>query len=139
MKNFHGTKAALLYGDSIVTILRDNKPGLLHSGMWELPGGGRESNETPWECIHREIYEELRIDLKPGNILAQREYPSVVVEGGIGYFFAVTVTESDIENIELGNEGQGWKCMSITEFFNHKNVIPEHKERLKDFLGSREF
>ncbi|MGZ3766192.1 MAG: (deoxy)nucleoside triphosphate pyrophosphohydrolase [Mucilaginibacter sp.] len=48
---------------------------------WELPGGKIESNESPEECLIREIKEELDIEIKivkslPSNTHA---YPSVVI------------------------------------------------------------
>ena len=39
------------------------KPG------WDLPGGMAEANESPAECIRREVKEELGLDLHPGPVL----------------------------------------------------------------------
>lgn len=40
--DFTGVKAALLVEQSILVILRDNKPAIPWPNMWELTGGGRE-------------------------------------------------------------------------------------------------
>jgi ADP-ribose pyrophosphatase YjhB (NUDIX family) len=37
---------------------------------WEVPGGGMEAGEYPWDTAHREIKEELVLDLAPGRLLA---------------------------------------------------------------------
>ena len=62
--DFSGCKIALLYGDTILTILRDDIPTIPYPNMWDFPGSGREKDETPFECIKREVFEELGIELK---------------------------------------------------------------------------
>ena len=51
-------------------ILIDRRPakGLL-GGLWEFPGGKIEANETPEDCIHREILEEIGIEITVGDHL----------------------------------------------------------------------
>ena len=51
-------------------ILIDQRPqnGLL-GGLWEFPGGKVEPGETIPNCIHREIQEELGIDIEVGDHL----------------------------------------------------------------------
>lgn len=37
--DFSGCKIALLYGDTILTILRDDIPTIPYPNMWDFPGG----------------------------------------------------------------------------------------------------
>ena len=62
--DFTGVKAALLVEQSILVILRDNKPDIPWPNTWELPGGGREGDETYEEGTLREIKEEFGINVK---------------------------------------------------------------------------
>lgn len=47
-------------------VLDDEKRFLLikeASGKWELPGGGLEFGETPHDCLHREVKEEMGLEI----------------------------------------------------------------------------
>ena len=57
LTDFQGCKIALFCRDKLLTILRDDKENIPWPNMWELPGGGREGNESPFECAAREVYE----------------------------------------------------------------------------------
>jgi 8-oxo-dGTP diphosphatase len=64
--------AGILIKDGKVLIAR-RKQGQSHAGLWEFPGGKIEDNETPQECLERELEEELGIKVKPGRIIAESE------------------------------------------------------------------
>jgi 8-oxo-dGTP diphosphatase len=68
---FVGVKIGLLLEDKLIVIQRDNKPGLRFAGLWDFPGGGRDGQESPFECAAREIDEELAVTLKPSSIVWQ--------------------------------------------------------------------
>ncbi|MBI9087815.1 MAG: NUDIX hydrolase [Desulfobacterium sp.] len=51
--------------NQILLLLRDEKPGLPCAGMWDLPGGHVEADETPEQCIVREMDEEMGLTLCP--------------------------------------------------------------------------
>ena len=58
----------------ILLFLRDDKPGLPYSNMWDVPGGHVEENEIPKECIVREMKEEMNLDLHDFQLLCQTEF-----------------------------------------------------------------
>ena len=43
-------------------------------GLWEFPGGKQKSNENIKECIQREIFEELSINVKVLNYITTIEH-----------------------------------------------------------------
>lgn len=51
--------------DEILLQHRDDKPGLPYAGWWTVFGGAVEPGETVDEAIHRELMEELELDLQP--------------------------------------------------------------------------
>ena len=51
-------------------------------GKWEFPGGKLEENETEEQCLKREIFEELNIDINVNYFLMNNShsYPTFTVE-----------------------------------------------------------
>lgn len=138
MNDFSGVKIALLNEGTVVVSLRDDKPGIPFPGMWDLPGGGREGEETPVECAIREVQEELSITLGQESIVWDREYPSMTDPTKQMHFMVANITQEVLNSIVFGDEGQEWKTMKIEEFITHDNVVPKLKDRLKDFIESNQ-
>lgn len=67
----HHIGAAVIWNtNGEILIQQRPKEGLL-GGLWEFPGGKQEPNETLEETVHREISEELSIQLKLFNKVAE--------------------------------------------------------------------
>lgn len=58
----------------ILLLLRDDKPEIRYPGMWDLPGGNLEGDETPAECIRREIQEEFGITISHYQLFESRQF-----------------------------------------------------------------
>ena len=134
ISDFTGCKIALFCGDKVLTILRDDKDDIPCPNMWELPGGGREGDESPFECVAREVYEELGIHLNEDCLLWGKIYPSVIFEGKQSVFMVGQLRQEQFDNITFGDEGQAYKLMPIEEFLKSKQAVPQLQERLKDYL-----
>jgi 8-oxo-dGTP diphosphatase len=127
---FSGTKIALLFGHSIVAYLRDDKPDIPFPGRWDLPGGGREGDESPVACGLREVEEEFGLTLQPADIVVVECHQSI--SGGLDtYFCAMQITAADVTNIRFGDEGQRWMMMPIADFVAHDLGIPHLQRRLQ--------
>lgn len=136
MNSFTGVKIALIKGDEVLVILRDNKPGLRYANMWDFPGGEHEGDETPFECVAREVDEELSIKLVKSSIIWQKTYPAMHDPNLTAYFMVAMIDDRDIANIVFGDEGQGWKMIKIDDFMADPTVIEPLKGRLNDYLVS---
>ena len=132
--DFTGCKIALICDGQILTILRDDKEDIPWPNMWELPGGGREGNETPFECVAREVYEELNIQLSKDDVIWSRLYPSMLDENKKSVFLVGKLTQEQFESIIFGDEGQGYKLVSFEEFLTSDRVVPQLQERVRDYL-----
>ena len=134
ISDFTGCKIALFCDDRILTILRDDKENIPWPNMWELPGGGREGDESPFECAAREVFEELGIHLNEDCLLWSKVCPSMLFEGRQSVFMVGQLSQEQFDNITLGDEGQGNKLMSIDEFLGSDKVVPQLQKRVRDYL-----
>ena len=113
--DFQGCKIALICGDKVLTILRDD-------------------NESPFECAAREVYEELGIHLDEDCLLWSKIYPSVIFKDKQSVFMVGQLRQEQFDNITFGNEGQAYKLMLIEEFLKSKQAVPQLQGRLRNYL-----
>ena len=134
---FSGCKIALLCDDKLLTILRDDKASIPYPNMWELPGGGREDEETPFECVQREVFEELSLKLEEADILWVKEYQGMLDPDKTSIFMVGTITQEDFASIVFGDEGQAYQMMDVSQFLSDEKVIPQLQSRLSDYLEGK--
>lgn len=135
--DFTGCKLVLVCGDALLTYLRDDRPGLPWPGMWDLPGGGREGDETPEACVLRELAEEFGLHLGMERLERRRVWPSVLDPGRRSVFFAGRICEAEIAAIRFGSEGQHWRMMAVAEYLAHPLGVPALQRRVRAALGWR--
>ena len=133
-ETFSGSKIALMHDRQILVYERDNFPHIRYPGLIDLPGGGREGNETPFECLIREVMEEFGIQLRKADILWGKSYLNPLYSGEVTVFFGGIIAPKTIEKITFGDEGHSWRMMHLDEFFENRNVVPTFVERTKDYL-----
>lgn len=139
MAEFHGAKIALFTpNNQLLVYLRDNNPDILYANCWDLPGGGRENNETPFETIIRETQEEFGIGLEKSQISYAAQYPSWRFPDMVSFFMVGNINQKQISSIKFGNEGQYYKFITIDEYLGLKStqVVSDHQDRLRDYLDS---
>ncbi len=132
---FHGAKVAILVGDHVVTILRDDQPDISWPNTWDLPGGGREGDETGVETVRRELMEELGVSLPEGSITWMLR--ETVVDRNV-WFFAAEWPDFDPDAVVFGDEGQEWRLVPAAWFMAQENAVPNLQRRLRLYLESRD-
>ena len=134
ISDFTGCKIALFCGARLLTILRDDKASIPWPNMWELPGGGREGDENPFECAAREVYEELGIHLTEDCLLWAKIYSSMLFADKQSVFLVGKLTQEQFDSIVFGDEGQAYQLMKVEEFLSSSQVVPQLQDRVRDYL-----
>ncbi len=94
---------------------RDDKPDLHYPGWWTIFGGYVEDDETPEAAIHRELMEELGIDL-PAAHWRIYDCPVRSISGEVhtrNYVFTAAL-DRPVESLTL-REGQGMRLFTPEE------------------------
>lgn len=133
---FTGAKAALFCQGRLLVYLRDTHPGLPWPGHWDLPGGGREGDETPEDCLLREVEEEFGLRLPVTRLEWRVELPSMLHPGRKSWFFSAHLTAAEIAAIRFGNEGQRWEMMALADWLAHPQGVPDLQRRTRLALAA---
>lgn len=129
MTDFVGAKAALIWQGHILTYLRDDKPCLPWRGLWDLPGGAREGQETAEQCLFREAQEEFGLTLTPAHLTWRGLVPALSDPARQAWFFAGTLSTAETKSIRFGDEGQCWRLMPLAEWQAHPLAIVGLQQR----------
>ncbi|WP_306155729.1 NUDIX hydrolase [Roseovarius sp. MMSF_3281] len=127
---FEGAKLILFLGAELLILRRDHTPGIPWPGYLDLPGGGREGDETAEACVLRETREEIGLWLEPEDLRWRRFYeaPRPV------WFFAAWLAPGRARGVRFGGEGVGWCLMAPEAFVAHDEAIPHFAERVRTVL-----
>jgi 8-oxo-dGTP diphosphatase len=132
--SFSGAKVVLHLGGQLVVYLRDEKPDIPFPGRWDLPGGGRESDETPAQCAMREVEEEFGLSIPVERVSYSRRYESSAKGGPCTFFLVASLRSEEIGQIAFGGEGQRWRMMSFDEFLSEDKAVPDLQSRLREWV-----
>jgi len=135
MQNFTACKLAYILNGQLLVYLRDDFAHIPFPNMWDFPGGVREGDETPEQCVLRELEEEFGITLDSSRLI----YKKIGVNfnnTGNSYFFVAEGKREEIAAIVFSDEGQYWQLMDIAEFLEHPLAIDRLKKRLENFLAT---
>jgi 8-oxo-dGTP diphosphatase len=96
--------AGVVVRDGKVLVAKRKKGSHLE-GLWEFPGGKLEPNESPEECLARELKEELGVDVRIGDIqkVVYHRYAEKTV---LLLFYACELTNGTPQPLEV--EEMAW-------------------------------
>lgn len=94
--------AFVIHNHQILLFHRDNIPTISNPNKWGLIGGHAEGNETPEEALIRETQEEISVTPSHYQFLTQE----VDDLGTQVTAFKVTLSDEEVKQIKLGDEGQ---------------------------------
>ena len=121
--------AALIFRHTKLLIAQ-RPPGVHLAGLWEFPGGKRESGETYEACLQREIREELDCDIRVGDLVFQtkHDYPGKSIDIR---FYQCRLHRGEPKPVECA----AVEWISVSQLRDYE--FPKADEKLLDLLISR--
>ncbi len=130
-----GSKGLVFVGEKVLVYRRDENTNN-HPLELDLPGGGPEGNETPFETFQREVKEEFDLNIEEKHITYVRLYPSSLGNGRVAYYPVAKLPSSYEKKIKLGNEGKEYMLLSLAEYIQRDDAWDTFQERAIDFSST---
>jgi ADP-ribose pyrophosphatase YjhB (NUDIX family) len=119
MKNQRYVGVMVKCGDKILLCKRNNIGS--YPGMWSIPGGKLEGDESTQDGARREFLEETNVDIKDMELNFIGLIPRHTRDGkkvkGLMYVYLLNVDEfiePDLENAVDGEEHTDWDYFSLS-------------------------
>lgn len=135
--DFGGAKLAAMLGDALLAYRRDDITSIPFPGMIDLPGGGRRGDESPAECVLRELADGFGITLPTDRLHYRRAY-LLGDDATVSHFFAVHLTDTEVAAVQFGDEGQDWALMPTIDFVANDDAVPRLRDWLAHYLAADE-
>ncbi|MCD4706894.1 MAG: NUDIX domain-containing protein [Candidatus Sabulitectum sp.] len=97
--------------------------------VWNMPGGGVESGESPWDAVVREVLEEtgLAVEVKRLiGIYAKTDQNDIV------FSFECSVIEGNLVTTDESDENAYFKVDELPE-----NLLTKQRERIFDYFSKQ--
>jgi len=125
-KRYPISAKGIIYQKDKVILLKTNR------NTWDLPGGKINSKETPEVGLKREVYEELNLEVKVGNVL---DTYFLNVQGRVNVFIVIyeCFLVSEISDLQISFEHEEVNFFSLDELemlsinSNYKRTIKENR------------
>ncbi|TYR74518.1 NUDIX hydrolase [Rossellomorea vietnamensis] len=94
--------------------------------LWNLPGGGVEKNESPWEAVIREVKEEIGLEVEIEKVLGLYNKPA---KNNLVFSFLCKKIGG---KLTLTDEADKIDWFHLSEIPN--NIPEKQRERIFDFF-----
>jgi ADP-ribose pyrophosphatase YjhB (NUDIX family) len=129
----NGVNSMFNLGAFAIIIDEDERVLLCHRidyDLWNLPGGGVEDNESPWEAVVREVKEEVGLDVKAEKILGVYNKPE---RNNLVFSFLCKTIGG---NVTLTDEADKIEFFSLNEI--PINIPEKQRERIVDYFQEKD-
>jgi len=130
-----GSKGLVYIGDKLLLYRRDTRT-TNHPLEIDLPGGGMEGRETPWQTFQREVKEEFGLDILPEQVTYSDDWPIPSNPSLTGYFMVIKLPASAANDIVFGNEGLEYLLMTPAEYLAAPDAWPSIRDHARIYLES---
>lgn len=93
-------------------------------GIWNLPGGGVESGETPWQAVVREVKEEVGLDVRVERLVGVYAKPNA---DEVVFSFGCRIVGG---SPSLSEEADAIESFPVDAL--PPRTSPKHAERIRD-------
>jgi 8-oxo-dGTP diphosphatase len=98
--------------------------------LWNLPGGGVDGGEAPWECVVREVKEETGLNIVVEKLIGLYSKPE---NNDLVFSYKCKIVSG---TIQINDEAKEIEYFHFDEF--PQNTIQKQVERIKDYLASND-
>lgn len=130
LRMFKRKKKAGVYA---VIFNEDKEVLLIHRtdhDVWEIPGGGLEKYETPWDAVIREVKEETGLDVKVVKLVGVYSRPR---RDELMFSFLCEVVGGTISKTPEADQIHFFSVTSLP-----RNIPPQKVQRIHDALDGQE-
>jgi len=128
-----GAKGIVFIGQKMLVYRRDTNTNRFPLYI-DLPGGGKESDESPFETYKREVKEEFGINIRENEVVYAKQYMSSLEPTKELYYIVIKTVGTREEDIVFGDEGIEYYLFTPEEYLRRKDIIPRHKDRVQECL-----